>query len=91
MKRARHLLAALAALALAAALLALGASPAAAAPSAASRAAPKGHGTCTATAPGSGPARKGAAWTCTKQGPVSAPELARIHARLTADRVTAAP
>ncbi|MEV5880221.1 hypothetical protein AB0L75_39705 [Streptomyces sp. NPDC052101] len=84
MKRARHLLAALAALALTAALLALGTSPTAAAPSTASRAAPKGHGTCTATAPGSGPARHGPAWTCTQQGPVSAQDLARVRAHVTA-------
>ncbi|MBB5932733.1 NucA/NucB deoxyribonuclease domain-containing protein [Streptomyces echinatus] len=92
MKRARHLLAALAALALTAALLALGTSPAAAAPPSAGRAAPKGHGACTATTPGSGPARQGAAWTCIRERPVTAGDLARIRARTAAvPGVAAAP
>ncbi|MEU1670510.1 hypothetical protein ABZ752_00575 [Streptomyces roseifaciens] len=61
MKRLRHLLATVAALALTATLLAVGGSPAAAAPA---EAAPKGHGTCKATAAG---------WTCTKAVPMAAP------------------
>ncbi|WP_019632503.1 NucA/NucB deoxyribonuclease domain-containing protein [Actinomadura atramentaria] len=91
MKRVRRLSAAVASLVLAAGLLALGASPAAATSSPAGRAAPKGHGTCTATAPGTGPARQGAAWTCIEHGPVSARDLARIRNHVTATRVTAAP
>ncbi|WP_414166800.1 hypothetical protein ACMATS_03260 [Streptoverticillium reticulum] len=69
------------ALALTAALLALGASPAAAAPLSA---APEGHGTCTATIPGSKLARQGATWACVKERPVTAGDLARIRARTAA-------
>lgn len=86
MKHATRLLAAMASLALTAALLTLGISPAAAAPPSAGRAAPKGHGTCTATTPGSGPARQGAAWACTREEPVTAGGLARIRARVAAPR-----
>ncbi|QHC23271.1 NucA/NucB deoxyribonuclease domain-containing protein [Streptomyces sp. GS7] len=70
MRRVRHLLAAVAALALTATLLALGTSPAAAAPA---KAAPKGYGTCKATAPGSQARRQGTGWTCAKAVPVAAP------------------
>ncbi|WP_441247843.1 NucA/NucB deoxyribonuclease domain-containing protein [Kitasatospora sp. McL0602] len=62
----------------------MGASPAAAAPPTAGRAGPTGHGTCTPTTPGSGAQRQGAAWTCTRQAPVSAQGLARIRATATA-------
>ncbi|MFE4860044.1 hypothetical protein [Streptomyces sp. NPDC056670] len=77
MKRARRLLAAVAALALTAALLALGASPAAAAPPSAGRVALPGHGTCTAINPDSPLSRQGAAWFCFKAGgPATARDLA---------------
>ncbi|MEV7729303.1 hypothetical protein AB0P15_31950 [Streptomyces sp. NPDC087917] len=76
MKHVIRLLAAMASLAVTAALLTLGVSPAAAAPLSA---APEGHGTCTATTPGSGLARQGAAWTCIKERPVTAEDLARIR------------
>jgi hypothetical protein len=83
LKRARRLLAAIAALALTAALIALGPSPAAAAPPSAGRAAPPGHGTCTAIDPGSPLRRQGAAWLCFKAGgPATARDLAAMH-RLT--------
>ncbi|MYU56287.1 MULTISPECIES: NucA/NucB deoxyribonuclease domain-containing protein [Streptomyces] len=71
MKRVRHLLAAIAALALTATLLALGTSPAAAAPA---KAAPKGYGTCKATAPGSPARRQGTGWTCAEAVPFAAPD-----------------
>ncbi|KUL46048.1 hypothetical protein ADL22_11065 [Streptomyces sp. NRRL F-4489] len=73
MKRLRRLLAAVAALALTATLLALGTSPAAAAPA---QAAPKGYGTCKATAPGSQARRQGTGWTCADAVPVAAPATA---------------
>ncbi|MFJ3206314.1 hypothetical protein [Streptomyces sp. NPDC086989] len=89
MKHATRLLAAIASLALTAALLTLGISPAAAAPLSA---APESHGTCTATAPGSKLARQGAAWTCIRERPVTAGDLARIRARTAAvPGVAAAP
>ncbi|MEV4436007.1 hypothetical protein [Streptomyces sp. NPDC049585] len=80
MKRARRLLAAIAALALTAALLTLGASPAAAAPPSAGRAAPKGHDACAAIAAGSALRRQGAAWFCFRTGgPATARDLAAMH------------
>lgn len=89
MKHATRLLAAIASLALTAALLTLGISPAAAAPLSA---APESHGACTATAPGSKLARQGAAWTCIRERPVTAGDLARIRARTAAvPGVAAAP
>ncbi|MBZ6476486.1 NucA/NucB deoxyribonuclease domain-containing protein [Streptomyces griseocarneus] len=92
MKHVIRLLAATVSLALTAVLLALGVSPAAAAPLSAGRAAPEGHGTCTATTPGSKLARQGAAWTCMKERPVTAGDLARIRARTAAvPGVAAAP
>ncbi|MEV5828051.1 NucA/NucB deoxyribonuclease domain-containing protein [Spirillospora sp. NPDC052242] len=79
MKRVRRLLAAMVSLALTGALLALGASPAAAAP-AESRVTPQGHGTCTATAPGSRLQRQGGAWTCLEvEGPVPTPVPAPVR------------
>ncbi|MFI0812130.1 hypothetical protein [Streptomyces echinatus] len=81
MKYVIRLLAAIASLALTAVLLTLGVSPAAAAPLSA---APEAHGTCTATTPGSKLARQGAAWTCVKERPVTAGDLARIRARAAA-------
>ncbi|MET9364520.1 hypothetical protein ABZX93_26875 [Streptomyces sp. NPDC006632] len=88
MKRVRHLLAAVAALALTAALLALGASPAAAAPA---KAAPKGHGTCKSTAPGSQARRHGTGWTCGKAEPVAVPSqaIAKATAKATDTEGTA--
>ncbi|MEV5508798.1 NucA/NucB deoxyribonuclease domain-containing protein [Streptomyces orinoci] len=89
MKRVRRLLAAIASLALTAALLTLGASPAAAAPLSA---AGEGHGTCTATTPGSKLARQGTAWICVKERPITAADLARIRAHTAAVAgVAAAP
>ncbi|MFJ4585006.1 NucA/NucB deoxyribonuclease domain-containing protein [Streptomyces echinatus] len=89
MKYVIRLLAAIASLALTAVLLTLGVSPAAAAPLSA---APEAHGTCTATTPGSKLARQGAAWTCVKERPVTAGDLARIRARAAAvPGVVAAP
>ncbi|MFE1561035.1 hypothetical protein ACFW6V_39390 [Streptomyces sp. NPDC058734] len=67
----------LASLALTATLLALTGSPAVAAP-AANRAAPEGHGTCTATAPGSKPQRRGTAWSCLEAGPAPAWVVSRM-------------
>ncbi|CAM5334070.1 hypothetical protein [Streptomyces avidinii] len=71
MKRVRSLLAVLASLALTATLIALTGSPAVAAP-ATSRAAPQGHGTCAATAPGSKSQRRGMVWSCPEVGPAPA-------------------
>ncbi|QEV16185.1 NucA/NucB deoxyribonuclease domain-containing protein [Streptomyces alboniger] len=89
MKHARRLLAAIVSLALTAVLIALGVSPAAAAPRSA---APEGHGTCTATTPGSQLARQGAVRTCVKERPITARDLARIRASTTAlSGVAAAP
>ncbi|MGW2272575.1 NucA/NucB deoxyribonuclease domain-containing protein [Streptomyces yangpuensis] len=101
LERTRDLLAALAALTLTAALLALGLSPAAAAPPSAGGAAPKGHGTCTATVPGSKLQRQGAAWSCIRvePGPAHVPDLVTVRgpanaptpAQLCADKTTDAP
>ncbi|RST11378.1 hypothetical protein E2C00_19390 [Streptomyces sp. WAC05374] len=79
MRHVRRLLTATVTLALTAVLLAPGVSPAAAAPL---PAAPEDRGTCTATTPGSEPARRGAAWACTKERPLTAGDLARIRARV---------
>ncbi|GAA2715320.1 MULTISPECIES: hypothetical protein [Streptomyces] len=81
MKRFRRLLAAIASLVLTAALAVLSTSPADAV--AVTRAAPPGHGTCTAIDPGSPLRRQGAAWFCFKTGgPATARDLAAMH-RLT--------
>ncbi|MCX5338488.1 NucA/NucB deoxyribonuclease domain-containing protein [Streptomyces atratus] len=81
MKRLRTLIAAIAALVLTTALMVLSTSPAAAV--AVTRAAPPGHGTCTAIDPGSPLRRQGAAWFCFKAGgPATARDLAAMH-RLT--------
>ncbi|ANZ13894.1 hypothetical protein SNOUR_02870 [Streptomyces noursei ATCC 11455] len=82
MKRVRHLLAAVAALAVTAALLALGVSPAAAAPAGSRATPPKGHGTCKATVPDSQARRRGTGWTCTKAVPVAAPATVTARSML---------
>ncbi|MER5418154.1 hypothetical protein ABT011_35795, partial [Streptomyces virginiae] len=84
MKHASRRLATAVSLALTAVLLTLGISPVAAAPPPTSRVAPEGHGTCTATTPGSDLARQGAARTCVKERPVTAGDLARIRTRTAA-------
>ncbi|MFE7116479.1 hypothetical protein ACFU99_13805 [Streptomyces sp. NPDC057654] len=83
MKHVRRLLAASASLALLTMLLALGASPAAAA---SPKAPPQGHGACTAAAPGSELARRGAAWACTEERPLTGQDLDRIRAHLVTPR-----